>query len=367
MLLDLSTTFGTLDHSSLLRHVRAIGLSQTVLAWFISYLVGRTNSIKIRDVTSAPVIIQHGVPQGSVLGPLLFNIYLLPIADIFDRHQIRYHIYADDTRLYTECPPSNYADPQRKIDECVNDIRRWLDDNHLFLNEAKTESILFCSSVVHSPSSLPSIYVCGSSISLSPTVRDIGVLLDSRLDMSAQVSNVCRAAYSNLFRIAKIRTSLTTAACKTLVHSIVTSRLYYGNAVLYGISDRLLPRLEIVQRSAARVVLRIRRDDRLHWLPVGYRIEYNILVIVFRVLRDRMPTYIASLITPYVPRRALRSADRALLVVPRHNLERYGRRSFSRAGPTLWNALPEDLRSTECMDKFKAHLKTFYFIIVFNV
>ena len=89
-----------------------------------------------------------------------------------------------------------------------------------------------------------------TSISLSPTVRDIGVLLDSRLDMSAQVSNVCRAAYSNLFRIAKIRTSLTTAACKTLVHSHVTSRLDYGNAVLYGISDRLLHRPEMVQGSA---------------------------------------------------------------------------------------------------------------------
>ena len=101
-----------------------------------------------------------------------------------------------------------------------------------------------------------------SSKSLSLTVHDIGVLLDSRLDMSAQVSNVCRAAYSNIFRIAKIRTSLTTAACKTLVHALVTSRLDYGNAVLYGISDRLLHRLEMVQRSAARVVMRLRRGDR---------------------------------------------------------------------------------------------------------
>ena len=194
--------------------------------------------------------------------------------------------------------------------------------------------------------------------------------------MSAQVSDVCRAAYSNLFRIAKIRTSLTTAACKTLVHALVTSRLDYGNAVLYGISDRLSHRFEMVQRSAARVVLRLRRGDRrsmtaalkqLHWLPVKYRIEYKILVIVFRALHERTPAYIVSLITPYVPRRALGSADRALLVVPRHNLERYGRRSFSRAGPTLWNALPEDLRSTVCMNKFKTHLKTYYFKIAFNV
>ena len=80
--------------------------------------------------------------------------------------------------------------------------------------------------------------------------------------MSAQVSNACLAAYFNLFRIAKIRTSLTITACKTLAHSLVTTRIDYGNAVLYGISDSLLHRLDMVQQSAARVVLRIRRVDR---------------------------------------------------------------------------------------------------------
>ena len=137
----------------------------------------------------------------------------------------------------------------------------------------------------------------------------------------------CAVLPIRIYFVLRSLASLTTAACKTLVHSLVTSRLDYGNAVLYGISDRLLHRLEMVQRrSTAKVVLWIRRGDRrsttaaleqLHWLPVRYRIEYTILVIVFRALRDRMPTYIASLITPYVPRRALRSADRALLVVPR--------------------------------------------------
>ena len=134
---------------------------------------------------------------------------------------------------------------------------------------------------------------------------------------------------------------------QTPLHSPVTSRIDYGNAVLYGISDRLLHRLEMVQRSAARVVLRIRRGDRrsmmaalkhLHWLPVKWRVEYKLLVLVFRALHDRTPTYLASLITPYVPSRAIRSAGQALLSVLRHNLERYGRRSFSCAGPTLWNA-----------------------------
>ena len=94
----------------------------------------------------------------------------------------------------------------------------------------------------------------------------------------------------------QLKPCLNTAACKTLVHSLVTSRIDYGNAVLYGISDRLLHRLDMVQRSAARVVLRIRHGDRqsmraalkhIHWLPVKWRVEYKLLVLVFRALHDR--------------------------------------------------------------------------------
>ena len=237
------------------------------------------------------------------------------------------------------------------------------------------EHFSFSSSCVRVTSVESTVDVCGAVVPLLPTIRDIGVILDNGLDMSAQVSNACRGAYFHLFRIAKIRKCLNTAACKTLVHSLVTSRIDYGNAVLYGISDRLLHRLDMVQRSAARVVLRIRHGDRqsmtaalkqLHWLPVKWRVEYKLLVLVFRALHDQTPAYLASLITPYVPNRALRSAGQALLTVPRHNLERYGRRSFSCAGPTLWNALPEDIRMTVNINAFKAQLKTHYFKVAFN-
>ena len=173
---------------------------------------------------------------------------------------------------------------------------------------------MFRSRTVRVTSVESTVDVCGANVPLLPTIRDIGVILDNGL------------AYFHLFRIAKIRKCLNTAACKTLVHSLVTSRIdyAYGNEVLYGISDRLLHRFEMVQRSAAKVVLRISRGDRrsmtaalkhLHWLPVKWRVEYKLLVLVFRALHDRTPAYLASLITPYVPSRALRSAGQALLTV----------------------------------------------------
>ncbi len=156
-------------------------------------------------------------------------------------------------------------------------LRRWLTDSRLLLNEDKTEAILFRSSGPVTST----INIDGSVAQLKPTVRDIGVALDTRLDMASQVLNVCRSAYNHLFRIAKIRASLTIVACKTLVHALVISRLDYGNALLYGITDRLLHHLEMIQHSAARIIKRHDRQSitavlrRLHWLPVKWRINYN--------------------------------------------------------------------------------------------
>ena len=189
--------------------------------------------------------------------------------------------------------------------------------------------------------------------------------------MASQVSNVCRSAYYHLSRIAKIRDSLTTSVCKSLIHGLVTSRLDYGNAMLFGITDRLLHRLEMVQRSAARFVMQIRRGDlqsmpiilrQLHWLPIKRRTEYKILVLVHNTLYDGTPEYLAALLHQYAPRRCLRSAGRLLLDVPRVNLERFGRRAFACAGPTLWKKLPANILGNGNYPQFKKLLKTFFFL-----
>ena len=156
--------------------------------------------------------------------------------------------------------------------------------------------------------------------------RDLGFNVDANLTMTSQVANVCRSAYYHLSRIAKIRDSISTAVCKSLIHGLVTSRLDYGNAILYGISDRHMHRLEMVQRSAARIVRQIRRGDRqsmttilrqLHWLPVRKRIDFKLLVLVHRAIYNGTPEYLAALLRRHTPTRSLRSAGGLLLEVPR--------------------------------------------------
>ena len=143
MLLDLSAAFDTLDRGTLLTRLHDIGVRHTALEWFKSYLDGRTFTVMIGQTTSARSEVRCCVPQGSVLWPMLFNVYCLPIGDIFAKHNARYHIYADDTQLYVECPPTDHMDASRQITECLEDLRRWLTDNRLLLNEDKMEAILF--------------------------------------------------------------------------------------------------------------------------------------------------------------------------------------------------------------------------------
>ena len=117
--------------------------------------------------------------------------------------------------------------------------------------------------------------------------------------------------------------------------------------------------------------MQLRRDDRrsitavlqhLHWLPVRKRIEYKLLMVVHTALYAGMPVYLASLLHRHSPRRTLRSGGGLLLDVPRVNLERYGRRAFACAGPTLWNSLPLELRVIQNTRQFGKLLKTFLFL-----
>ena len=129
-----------------------------------------------------------------------------------------------------------------------------------------------------------------------------------------------------LSRIAKIRDSVSTTVCKSLMHGLVTSRTHYVNAILFGISDRHLHRLEMVQLSAARIVMQIRRGDRQSMTTIVRQLHW-------------LPEYLAALLLQHAPRRSLRSAGGLLLEVPKVNLERLGCRAFACAGPIKKNSL----------------------------
>ena len=179
-----------------------------------------------------------------MLGPILFNIYCLDFADVFRDHSVHYHMYADDTQLNVEFPNGplehSTSDAER-MSRCITDVKTWLTQHKLALNDKKTEAIRITTVSTCQPRPAV-IHVGALAVQSKPHVRDIGIVLDDTMTMAKHVSHTCRTAYYHLHNIASIRRSVTTSACKIIVHSLVVSRLDFGNATLYGVSEALLHR-----------------------------------------------------------------------------------------------------------------------------
>ena len=163
--------------------------------WIESYLTDRTQCISVNDHLSCVMRPKHGVPRGSVLGPLLFSVYCAGLSDVFSKHGIRYHVYADDTQLYVDFPRNDSAFVMDRIRRCVIDVKAWLASRCLLLNGTKTEATLFAAPNRMTQPSPLHMDICGSDVRTSTNIRDLGVYLDSTMSMTTHVTRICRTAY----------------------------------------------------------------------------------------------------------------------------------------------------------------------------
>lgn len=317
--------------------------------------------------------LKTGLPQGSVLGPFQYPAYTAPLFSIARRYAIEMHMYADDTQLYVSFEADQCDDAVRNMQLCLEEIQYWMRVNQLKLNTSKTEVLLLGSPHNLRKIRLSNVVIGGDEIDLTTSARNIGAVLDSNLDMSDHVNSVTRACYFHLRRISQIRPYLTQDAAATLVRSLITTRLDYVNGLLYGLPDRLLHKLQLIQNNAARMVMRKGKREhvtpllkQLHWLPIKHRIEYKINLMTFKALKGDAPTYITELLEVYQPTRSLRSSSRGLLVEKRSSKKKTGDRAFSVCAPKLWNKLPTEVTNCTTIGTFKTKLKTHLFKAAFN-
>ena len=245
--------------------------------------------------------------------------------------------------------------------------------NKLKLNEEKTEVLVITSNQLASCTHLQSFQVESAQVTPAQSVRNIGVQFDASMSMTEHISKVCKTAYFHLRNIGAIRKMITQDAAEKLVHALITSRIDYGNALLYGIPKVQLNRLQRLLHIAARIVTQTPPSvsitpvlKSLHWLPIRLRIEYKIILTTFKTLNGCGPQYLKDLLQPYEPTRTLPSANQNFLSVPVMRLKTYGNRSFQSVAPTLWNALPDDLRKLKDKNLFKGLLKKHMFSLAFN-
>jgi hypothetical protein len=295
-------------------------------------------------------------------------MYTSPLGDLLRSRDANYHLYADDTQLYVVFEIDQADDAINQLESTISSVRSWMMQNMLKLNTNKTEFLLISDQKQLQKLNNISLHVGSDTILPSNSARNIGVTFDSNLSLIPHISNCAKSALYHLRNIGRIRKYLSQEATSQLVHSLVTSRLDYGNALLANLPACHLQKLQHVQNIAARIVCRIGKYDHitpilksLHWLPIQARIEYKNALLVHKALHGRAPCYIQDMLLPYLPARQLRSSGTGLLQEPKFRTKTYGMRAFSIAAPRIWNALPTEIRLCSKHDSFIKLLKTHLF------
>ena len=304
-LLDFSSAFDTIDHPIHVHRLHTdFGFTDIVLQWFSSYLTDRTQYVSLSNHCSAFAPVHSGVPQHSVLGPILLAMYIKPLSAIINSHSIIHHSFADDIQLQMSAPPNRISELVHSMQSCIGDVKAWASANMLKLNDNKTELMFVTSRRTMHLHNLPtSITMYNAQIPFKQSVKNLGFTLDYHIIMNAHFSNIARTCYFELCRLASICRFLTSTATATLVSAFVLSRIDYCNSLLFGSTHDVTSHLQRMQNYAARIILRLPMSSSitihlksLHWLPVKVRSTYKIACLCYHCHSSTAPSYVIDML-----------------------------------------------------------------------
>jgi len=233
--IDLSSAFDMVDHTILLHRLdSSFGISGATFSWIRSYLNGRSQCVRAGQSASPYRECLSGVPQSSVLGPLLFSAYVSPIGFIASDHGISLQQYADDTQLHISVSTADLTVNLSTLESCLQSLHCWLCHNSLTLNSNKSDTILFGTANMRKFPSIPGINIAGNLVPLSDKIVTLGVTLDCRLVLSDHISNVCCAAHFHICALRHIRSVLTEDMGKAVAVSMVHLHLVWSSSRRYS-------------------------------------------------------------------------------------------------------------------------------------
>ena len=360
VLLDMSKAFDSIRHDILLSKLQNLDFSQGALDWFQSYLSNRQQCVRIGDAVSKVLPLEFGVPQGSILGPVLFTIYVNDLLSVPKRCLSA--SYVDDCKLYLSFSPAELPTSILALNEDLTRISQWCCKNSLLINPDKTKVLAVGLPQLLKKLSSFSITLFDKEITPVPVVKDLGVLLDTRLSYNQHITEIASKCLFKLYQINRIKHLLDRKTLLLVINSFVFSKLQYCSTVWSNTSSSNIDKLQKVQNFAGRIILGLRKYDHisdglrsLKWLPIREKLILNDATMMHKCINKLVPDYLADMFKSrsQVHNRQTRSSG--ALDIPLCRLST-GQRSFAFRGAKLWNSLNDNIKSLKCPRNFRRHL-----------
>ena len=359
--LDLKKAFDTVDHNILISKLRYYGFSDPTINWFQSYLEGRTQKCFVNGVTSDFLPISHGVPQGTILGPTLFLLYINDLPKSLEYSRTR--LYADDTTLTFSHNVTQSLHQQMSSD--LSSISAWLCANKLTLNAVKSEFMLIGER--HRLATLDTDFTLRvNDVELKRTneAKCLGVQIDEHLQWGPHIDFIKKKISRGLWVLKKLKPILSQDNLITIYKTIVEPYFDYCCLVWDSMCETLADKLQNLQNRAARIITGApyrsvstnEMFDKLKWSSLSRKRSEKQAIMMFKIKNGTAPQYLLEMFEKtheinYSLRRSLHDFK-----LPKVRTETY-KKAFAFKGVKVWNALPDDVKSEISLTRFKKEIK----------
>ena len=367
---DFRKAFDVVDHQLLMTKLRLYRVSDSALSWFRSYLTDRQQFVTIDGKRSDSLMIRQGVPQGSVLGPVLFLLFVNDIPLHLSGSSV--DIYADDTTVMASAHFSDIQSLTRRLDSDLDAVNEWASNNRMFINKAKTKSLLVTGKrlrkrLVDDDHPCLNVTIDDSSSVEVPSHKLLGVTLDRNLTFEPHIDELCKKLSKRLGLLKQISPYLKQRQRETYYNGVVRPTLMYGSMIWDGCSGVSLQRILKLQKRAARIILKADRStpsislfNSLNWLPFTKQSLIERCTLAFKRVHSEYytPGYIDRILVrnSKIHNRETRFSSLNLMC-PQYKRETEGRRTFAARTIKKWNAIDTSIRALESVNSFKYNLK----------
>ncbi|XP_026326195.1 uncharacterized protein LOC113234888 [Hyposmocoma kahamanoa] len=368
VLLDFSNSFNTVDFDILLAMLKSILVSDSVVEWFHHYLVGRRQCVQVDNKHSTFCDVTAGVPQGGVLSPLLFSIFINSLTPLLS---CQYHLYADDLQIYSRSPVHGLDSLIAELNDDLATIHNWSRTHGLTVNPNKSQAIVIGDSKQIAKinyTSVPSLVFDSFPLPFSSVVKNLGVLFDSTLSWAPHIAEVSRKVFAASDSLRRWKNLIPVKTKIELAQSLLLPIIDYADVCVIDLNEDLLGKLQRLQNLCIRFLYGLRKFDhvfeyrrRLQWHSIKQRREEHVLSFLYNVLYDpRSPPYLKERFRFLGEdhNRELRSKADNLLKPP-FTRSGYYMNSFTIMAAQLWNELPSEIRHSKSLLIFKTALRNY--------